>query len=80
MKWLLIGLGGLVVYQVIRNQSAPKSGGGFLSGGVSSTGSGLTGFVNSLSGLTNSIGKLFGGSGGSSTTVTDRDALINPDF
>lgn len=76
MKWILIGLGAFVLFQVIRNNQS----GGSLSdrlGVGSSSGSTATGFINSLASLTNSIGKLFHGN---STTVTDRDALINPSF
>ncbi len=73
MKWVLIGLGALVVYQLVKSQSA-STGGGFLSGGKKTDG-GFTGVVDSLTGLTNAIGKLFTKE---STSVRDPDGLANP--
>lgn len=74
-KWIVIGLAAIIGFQFLRQNS---QGGGILGSGLKSGGSGATGFVDSLTGLTNSIGKLIGGSGFSSTS--DRDALIKPSF
>jgi hypothetical protein len=76
IKWVLIGLGAVVLIQVLRqNSSSP----GFLGSGLNTnSGSGATGFVNSLTGLTSAIGRLIGSSG--STSKSDSDSLIKPSF
>lgn len=78
LKWVLIALGALIVFQYIQRSKSSASSGGFLSGG-SKGGSGITGFVDSLSGLTNSVGKLFGNSGAKESSYSD-DSLISPSW
>ncbi len=75
MKWVLIVIGALVVLQLLnsRNQASGATSG--IIGSTSKAGAG--GVVDSLTHLTDSIGRLFGRGG---TTVKDRDGLITPTF
>lgn len=74
IKWVLIIGGGLVVLHVLNSRTS-ASGSGTSSGGSSSFS--FQGAITSLSKLTDSIGHLFNKE---STAVTDRDALISPNF
>lgn len=76
MKWLLLGIGGLVLFQIYRNSqtTTTSSGGGGL---VSGSGGSVTSFVSGLTGLTNAVSKLFHGE---NTTVSDPDGLMKPNF
>ncbi len=78
MKWILLALGALVVYQLINRQSSlgAASGSSLLGGSKYKTG--FSGAVDSLTDLTNSIGKLFGSR--SETAITNPDGLITPNY
>jgi len=72
LKWILIILGGLFVWTLLKQQST--SGTGILGGG--STQSGITGFVNSLTGFTNSLKGLLGS--GTSANTSTQQSSFNP--
>ena len=79
MKWVLIGIGALVVFQYLNSRNVAAGGKGILAGG-STQPSGVNGIIGSLTSLTNSIGKIIGSGGGSGTSVKDPDALISPNW
>lgn len=78
IKWVLLGVGALLLYNYMTNQSRGRTLGSF-GRSESESGSGLTGFVNSLTGLTRSITGLFGGPETRVTKVGEND-LIAPSF
>lgn len=77
LKWVLIGLGVLVAIQFLNNRNQTTSAGGIFPDGSKTSSGGVGGLVNSTTGLFNSISRLLGGSGGT-TSVKDRDGLISP--